>query len=272
MLNPPKTIDLLIPTRGRPNNLKPLLENVRATASESKNITVCFWADRDDLETARAAQAAKEELGDSFREIVVLNGDRQGIAHVYNEMANWVNGDLLGYLADDVEFRTDGWDKEICKAFGKYEDRIALVHCMDPARPADAQFPDHGFISRWARNVSKCVFFCFPPHPDLPGSEPISFTDILLSPIYESMERRVHLPEVVLAHKHWCQRGDGTEADAEIDANYAMHAILSRWKKDEHFEKRVSDLTPYINPLKKWLRFVEKGGLAECRKQGWNDE
>ncbi|KKL73865.1 hypothetical protein LCGC14_2070630 [marine sediment metagenome] len=261
----PHTIDLLIPTRGRPSSLKPLLKNIRDTASEPKNITACFWADRDDPDTGKAAQAAKEELEESFREIIVLNGDRQGIADVYNEMSSWVNGDLIGYLADDVEFRTDGWDEKVCEAFGEFPDRIVLVHLFDPARPKDEQFPDHGFISRWAKMCLKYVFPVFPPHPDVVNAVGISFTDIWLSPLYDLLDRRKHLPDVILKHRHWCSRGDGTEADAELDDNYVEHAITSKWRKTEEFTVRIAELPQHAETLKKFIRWAEGGGLERIQ-------
>jgi len=267
----PLTLDILIPTRERPENMKAVLRSIRDTASDPKRITVAFYIDNDDAASmAVPGSLDVTEYCAPFKEIQFLHGPRGGLAGVYNLMTSYVNGDILMYAADDIEFRTKGWDLVVREAFWESVDRIWLMWGYDPAREA-APFPDHGFISRWGQRVVKYLFPTFGPHPKFPGSLPCSFTDVWLQPMYNMIDRTRYLPHIEIAHKHWCTRTDSAEGTLEIDRNYATHAVLGNWRRTLAMDARAAEIPQHADKLLKWIRFVEKE-RAWLVERGWAKE
>lgn len=260
----PLTIDILIPSRGRPKEMHRVAESIVGSAANAKAITLCFFVDSDDkasLETEPAIRAAVES---QLRQFLLLHGAQQGLAPTYNTMRTYTNGGIIMYAADDLEFETRGWDDQVREAFRNCKDRMLLLWARDPARElrGDGSFPDHGFVSRWSTNLLKYLFPTFGKDPNIPDSKGASFTDIWLNTLYQRLGRVVYQKDATISHAHWYTPGSTTE----IDVSYALHSILTDWKIVPEYQARWADLPEHLRKLTKWIEFVARGGLEETAR------
>ncbi len=95
----------ILPTRARPARLRAALETFLATRTFAELVVVY---DDDDPQTAEVA-ASWPVLSPVTFEV----GPRQGLAQTFNRvcLAKCHSYDVLGLTADDVLFRTAGWDQ-----------------------------------------------------------------------------------------------------------------------------------------------------------------
>ena len=256
----PLTFDLLIPTRGRPDNILRVAKSARDSADDPKRVTLCFWLDIDDEASAAVEGELRKEMEGTIRETIFLRGPHVPLPMTYNEMAQWVHGDVMMYAADDIDFVTKGWDTAVEAEFQKVKDRALLVWCHDPAR-GDEVFPDHGFISRWSRMVLKYVFPMLPADPEGGRNVPIYFADIWLNDLYRLLDRRVYLPDITISHRHWYKTEPKQGERAALDDNYVRTAILTHWRMRPTDLRNRDVLEAHANLLREWMAWVEGGGL-----------
>lgn len=258
---PARTIDILIPTRERPEALEKTIRSLHDTASTPDKITVAVYVDTDDKPSGEKVTEIAKWAEKKLREIIMCAGKPILLSDTYNELAGWTEGEIVMYAADDLVFETKGWDDRIREEFLAHKDRILLAWCHDPARPDYGQFPDHGFVSRWSLNTVKYVFPTFPPHPGYAHSKGVSFTDIWLNAMYAQLERTKLLADVFIRHDHWHPRHDGDSHEKPLDDNYVRHAILSTFRKTPEYNLRVKEIPKHAATLQKFIDWVAAGGL-----------
>ena len=117
-------ISLLIPTRGRPDNLSRLFDSIKQTSSRVDGVEVVLVVDDDDLD-----MLAFEYEGVFYKRAVVRPGRRMGELNMTAYKAS--SGKYIMLLNDDVIIRTPGWDDKILACFRSYADEIVLVHVND---------------------------------------------------------------------------------------------------------------------------------------------
>ena len=115
---------LIVPTRGRPEQLRRFLASVAGTASRPDRIEVVLVVDDDDL-----ASAAVEESGLAVRRVVGPPGRTMGALNSAGYAAS--AGDAVMLLNDDVVVRTRGWDATALACFRRFPDPFVLVHVND---------------------------------------------------------------------------------------------------------------------------------------------
>lgn len=261
----PLTFDILIPTRERPDNMLAVMRSLKEHSALPGNITVAFYVDHDD-EASKAVIASVKDLADgAFKELLFIMGERRPLVAAYNELAAYTNGDIIMYAADDIEFVTQGWDEMVADFFWESKDRIWLVWAFDPARPA-SNFPDHGFISRWGRNAVKYVFPSFGPHPKIPGSVGVAYTDVWLHAMYGFINRLKYLPDITIAHKHWHRREEAGGPVVDMDRTYFCSSIATQWRITPEYVVRNNEIPQHAEMLKQVIDFVERESdwLAEA--------
>lgn len=115
---------MIIPTRGRPDGLRRLLDSIRDNAAESASIEVIAVIDADDLKSLEFAYSdlrLERVGGPPARTMGALN------------LAGYqaARGRYLMLLNDDVVVRTPGWDTRLRQVLEHYPDGIVLVHVND---------------------------------------------------------------------------------------------------------------------------------------------
>ncbi|MCD8489641.1 MAG: FkbM family methyltransferase [Desertifilum sp.] len=206
----PKTISLLSPTRGRPQQALRLALSVLKTASQPKRVEILFYIDDDDTtqedykETFSNHYAQLSQLG---RYALVI-GQPIGISRAWNELARLSKGDLLIMAADDQTYNDEGWDKRLDEEVAKYPDEIFCMWFNDGHLGEKlCTFP---IVSRkWCTTLGYFVtgfFECF-------------CDDVWIMDIAKRVGRLHYIPDVLTEHLNW------RYGKAEIDATYERRQV-----------------------------------------------
>ena len=199
-------ISIVLPTKGRPDNLRRLHRSVTDTATDP--IQFSIYAD-DDLETA--------DVGRSL-DMVVTAGPHIVLSEMWNVAQRAATGDIFMLCGDDVIFRTPGWDQMVEAEFAKVPDRILLVHGDDLSGNAH-NGSTYGFVHR---NWVNAVGF-------VPGIFECDYVDAWQNYLADALGRRVYLPDLITEHLH------PSFGKAVIDATY-------RGGRDRYRDHRVYDV------------------------------
>lgn len=116
---PDQNISVLIPSRGRLEQLKNSVDALLLTAEKPEQINILVRCDDDDHSTAYAC------LSDHSRmRSMIFWGERHGYRNLhryYNELADKAHGDWLMLWNDDCIMEESGWDEKIRQAGGGYK-------------------------------------------------------------------------------------------------------------------------------------------------------
>lgn len=177
-------ISILLPTRGRPENVTRLIDSALDTASDPKDIEFVIAVDEDDKSMA-------DMLENPPRQTTIFSVSRQVLSKYWNDCFEKANGDILMHCGDDIIFRTDNWDTVVKDTFNKFEDNIVFVFGNDGS-PHNGKFGTHGFIHRkWAETVGYFV----PPYFSS------DFNDSWLNDVARMIGRHVHI-DILTEHMH----------------------------------------------------------------------
>jgi Glycosyl transferase family 2 len=120
----PPSLSLIVPTRGRPDQLHRMLASVAATVRQPERIEIVLVVDDDDpFDPINSLPELniKSVVGPPGRTMGALN-------HAGYEASR---GEYVMLLNDDVVIRTRGWDRTTLKCFRRFPDPIALIHVND---------------------------------------------------------------------------------------------------------------------------------------------
>lgn len=197
-------ISILTPTRGRPDNVKRLVESALSTAKFPDEIELLFYIDEDD---------------DSFppgiepKNVKLIRGPRMWLSLLQNILYAHCNGDIVMYAGDDLVFKTHNWDEKVVNAIEKYPDKITLVYPNDLATHGE-NMAIHGFLHRnWINAVGCWV---------APGRG--SLYDLWHTDVARKLGRLQYLEDVHIAHVHYRQ-GEGL---AVFDETYRYVSSATR--------------------------------------------
>ena len=130
-----------------------------STASNLAYVEVILRADGDDAALPDLIEVVQTVPPTLY--VRLLTGSRIVLSDAWNVCYGAARGDVLGFFADDVVFRTKGWDDDVRSAFEAVPDRIAFVHGRDGVPWHDEHFGTHGWLSRrWVETVGRF----FPPY------------------------------------------------------------------------------------------------------------
>lgn len=117
-------ISIILPTRGRPDQLRLLLESFQEHTEDLDKIEVILVVDSDDT------QMANFEFPEfPLKRVVVEPGLKMGQLNMSGYEASI--GEYIMLLNDDVIVRTPNWDKKVLSTFKSFSDEILLVHVND---------------------------------------------------------------------------------------------------------------------------------------------
>jgi len=203
-----QVISILLPTRNRPARLTQTVKSIADTATECPEI-LCYVSDDDNSYDHLIKQA--EEFPEVNR---FIRGPRVCFSDLWNQLAPHAKGDILMLCADDVIFRTSGWDVEVEKAFAAVPDRILLVFA-DDGGPNGKTFSALPFISRrWYEIIG---YFT-------PSGYSADFCDTHLWDVSRLIDRTRCLSHVLIEHMHYIW------SKAEQDQTYKEN--VDRWQRD----------------------------------------
>jgi glycosyltransferase involved in cell wall biosynthesis len=117
-------LSLIVPTRGRPAQLRRFLESIAATAYHPERLEVLLVVDADDpvsLTVSHPSCTVRHCVGQPGRTMGELN----------NAGYRASSGDHVMLLNDDVIARTPGWDAHAYAGLKRFSDPIVLIHVND---------------------------------------------------------------------------------------------------------------------------------------------
>lgn len=176
-------ISILLPTRGRPDNVRRLLESAFETASTEVEFVV--YVDDDD--------PTRDETRDVLHRhgVVVVDGPRVVLSETWNRCWERARFDVFMHCGDDIIFRTPNWDVRVLEEFDAWPDRIVLVHGRDGFQ--DERLGTHSFIHRRWTDV---VGYLVPPYFSS------DYNDLWLTEVADALGRRRYLADVYTEHMH----------------------------------------------------------------------
>lgn len=220
-------ISLLVPSRGRPEQLAAMWVTALETAHRPDDLELVARVDDDD--------PARDAYVEPFLGMVTLaaiySGPRMLLSECWNECHRHAHGDLFMHAADDIRFRTPGWDTAVHAAFDRWPDRIAFVHGRDGIH--DQALGTHGFLSaEWVAAVGYFV-------PPLFSSD---YNDTWLNEVADTIGRRVYLPEVYTEHLHpLVGKGAIDATHEERMARAAADDVAAIWEQTGWQRQRDAD-------------------------------
>jgi hypothetical protein len=222
MENTKPKIAILVPSRERLNLKLTLISSIITTVSDINNIELLFGIDKDDPTRDIVYKIA---AAIPFVKIIDINNEGKfiGINKIWNLLYKETDADILGYIGDDMIFRTPNWDVEVIKEFtgGKLpDDKIKLVHCDDGYH--GSKLCVNAFIHRAYTDI--VGYFCR-------GEFPINYSDSWFMNVFGASNRITYLPQVYIEHNHW---------------------ILNKRQKDKVADRMLADDTSTISD-KLWM-------------------
>jgi len=120
---------MLVPSRGRPENLRELLAAVRATTdAPAPLVVVCVDSDDPTLgeyqQVVQGADDVRLVVGEPSRIGPILNREAPTLVDEFTH---------IGFLGDDHRPRTPGWDKELCTDAVAYGNDLIQGHLLATA-------------------------------------------------------------------------------------------------------------------------------------------
>ena len=214
-------ISLLCPTRQRPEGLLRLYESAMEQATVPEDVEVVAVGDRDD---------------DSYRSLdrprlQFISTHRQTLSNYWNIACEGAEGPVYGLVADDVVFRTHGWDQLVLDAFPP--DGIAYVF-GDDGTPywTNHDFGTHGFIrEEWIRATGQ---FTTPDYVK-------DFADAWLNDIAKAVGRHVYIP-ILVEHLHWSLTGKRYDQNTlDLVARGEVTDVAALYASPEQVAMREAD-------------------------------
>lgn len=175
-------ISILLPSRGRPDNIRRLHHSLEQTTKGKWQLLVRL--DRDDPLLGNYPD------GFELNRLTNVIGDRRLLSELWNELVPYVSGDIVMHGGDDITFNTKGWDEQIKAAFPA--DGIAVVHGNDLSTNS-AKISTHSFVTpKWV----KALGYLCPPYFSS------DYNDLWLTEIADALDRRIYLDDVIIEHHH----------------------------------------------------------------------
>ena len=220
-------ISICCPTRGRPELFKKMCLSVLNTASEPNDIEIISYHDNDDT-------SQYEYIG-NHKEIV---GERIVLSQMWNECQKIATGEIYGFVADDLLFKTKGWDIRVKETFDASKDKNMLVY------PNDEKYGiNNSIVGFLHKNWIEAVGYFLPPYFSA------EYIDGWIFNVAKRINRRVFLNDVIVIHSSF---ESGKEPMDETHREYLMRKKRDSVKrlyysKGEEREKNARCLLEFIN-------------------------
>ena len=226
---------LIIPTRGRVDGLRRLLDSLRENARDPSSLEVIAVLDEDDRESQSFNYA-----GLRLERVVVPPGQSMGNLNLAGFRA--ASGRYLMLLNDDVVVHTSHWDVHLRQILEQYPDGIVLVHVNDLIfRDSLCTFP---LLTREFCELANGI--CRPEYRRYRIDDHIHHIFDLIYLL--GYTRRVFLPDVVFEHCNATENASGVReyvpdpAIQELD-NADFEALVAERRRValecvEHIESR----------------------------------
>jgi hypothetical protein len=178
-------ISLVCPTRYRPDGFAAMVESAYMTAAVPGEIQVVAYIDEDDYRLGDYRNTDHQIV------VVLLVGQRCTLSDAWNRAGRVADGDVVMLCADDLRFRSEGWDTLVEDAARTFPDGIGLMYGRDGH--ADERMATHPFVTRrWVDTVGRFTAPYFAA----------DYVDLWLHDVAKRVGRAVYLPQLHIEHMH----------------------------------------------------------------------
>jgi len=247
-------INLMLPTRGRPELSYRFCKSIAETASSTENIIVTILGDVDDETYSKLVSKLSE-----FNFIHYLPQAEAkvfpGLTWYWDQIIKQTihQSDVFGMVADDMIFRDKNWDILIGQFFEKIPDKIGLIH-FNSQSPQGANLCINSFVHKRYIEITGAY-----NDITLKGD----YSDDFLYYIFSSIDRLGYVPNNTLEHLHY------DYGKMEIDPTALRRRAVDSELYDgmtlaDYFKsKSILLAKSHIKKLKKEMGYVEgKKGLS----------
>jgi hypothetical protein len=193
-------ISVLVPTRGRVERLRTLLDSFKATVV-GEEAELVFRIDYDDIDTI-SFLAAEGWISD-FRPGVMIGPRLKGYESLptfFNELVLAASGDVLMCGNDDMVFKTHGWARLVLEEANKHPDGLFAIGVRTHNK-------DHYPFAAVSKKAVDQMGFLFDPR--------IFWGDLFLRDTMAAFDRCIMLPHVEIDHDWAGNRPDQVFQDGE---------------------------------------------------------
>jgi len=184
----------------------------------------------------------------NFPNTTFLYGPKLSISSMTNKALAASSGEILMYAADDIVFRTNGWDDIVRNRFKNLKYNFGLVY-GDDLSPNSPHIATHGFVSK---DLSLLLGWLLPPFfRD-------QFADTYLTRIARMSGILNYVPELQIEHMHpnWEKKN--------LDQSYSNRSSkLNFYKNWVRYHFIFPVLMRDVYRLRKSLRFMEASSVVE---------
>lgn len=230
-------ISLLVPSRGRPDQLMAMWHSAYETAADPDSIEMVVRVDADDDGYDRLRSRSAKTYGGTTnifgRQLIrwVVKPRTDLMSDLWNDSWREAHGDIFMHCADDVRFREPDWDLRVAMHFESWPDRIGFVYGRDCAH--DQSLGTHGFLSREWTDV---IGYFLPPYFSC------DYADTWLNEVSQAIGRRVYDENIVTEHMHPALgKGEIDQTHRDRFERDARDDNTSRWH--QHAATRVEWIT-----------------------------
>lgn len=182
------SISILCPTRKRKSGFQRMVASARCTSKCPLEFVVAV--DDGDVETKKYVDELTTGFDFSVKVVVVESGTIYGDLH--NICASNATHDILMGAADDIVFRTYGWDEIVLSKFEMLADKIAYVYPNDGHH--GEKLGTHGFFhKRWFEILGHLC----------PPIFSVDYSDNYIMDVANGIGRAFYLHTVLVEHMHW---------------------------------------------------------------------
>ena len=232
-------ISLLCPTRNRPDGLETMWMSAIEMADNPESIELVLYIDDDDKNSISKSNDLRERFGDQINATVGKRGE-EIYSNLHNICCSKSRADIFFGCADDLIFRTTGWDSRARHHFEKIADKIAYI------------FPDDG---HWGEELGTHGFFHRKWYEALGYLSPpvftVDYSDNYVADISRAVGRYIYMPEVLVEHMHWTfgkSAFDKTAQEAHVRRHLTDNAALYRSSETENIKKiDIKKLQDFMN-------------------------
>lgn len=181
-------ISILCPTRNRVSGLSRMWQSALDTADNPYSLELVLYVDYDDEETNKFLQS---NLSEAL--VIRSNPEKPEIySNLHNICCKNSTHDIFMGCADDVVFRTTGWDTAVIEEFNKLDDKIGFVYPNDGHHGKN--LGTHGFFHK---NWFNTLGYVAPPIFN------VDYSDNYVMNVSKAINRCIYLPSVLVEHMHW---------------------------------------------------------------------
>ena len=232
---------IICPSRGRPDNVRALLDSWEATAAEAELLVVVD----DDDPSLNGYLALQSQVR------IQVNSLARRLGPILNAFAvpAAAKYEVIGFLGDDNRPRTPGWDHALARALA---DRPGVAYGNDLVQ--GERLPTAAAIS--APIIDELGYMCPPGMKHL-------YLDNFWYRLGQDIDCLRYLPDVIIEHLH---PNAGT---AQWDASYQLNNAPQQYEADKAALRNFlrSQWPGDLARLRKRLDLQEPGSLTRLRKR-----